>query len=299
MNNFKYHLYKMYSNNNEIFNKLSDLYKNILNRSIDHDGYLKYQNMSLEQAETNMLNSVEKKYLKLSQLLTPYEIGLDKQRIGDKHDGGYVIFPELISKIDRCYTYGVGNDYSFETELVKLYPYKICHMYDHTVSYPETVSHNIFFKKEGLMLLPMDDGNTFENHLIQNNDQNKKILLKIDIEGAEWSIFLNIDDKLFDNVVVMVVEFHWLCRHNQLPLYESVFEKINKYFTLCHIHANNCGYVVNLENNKLFPGVVEATYVNNKYIDDKKIRDTPYPSHLDSPNDQHKPDIILNYWLRN
>ena len=48
----------------------------------------------------------------------------------------------------------------------------------------------IHFKKEGLGPDKTENCNTLENYIVQNGDKNKKLILKMDVEGAEWDALL-------------------------------------------------------------------------------------------------------------
>ena len=51
---------------------------------------------------------------------------------------------------------------------------------------------------------------TIESQLAKNGDGSKRIVLKIDVEGAEWASFLAAPDELLQRIDQMSVEFHWL-----------------------------------------------------------------------------------------
>ena len=55
-------------------------------------------------------------------------------RLGINDDGGYVIPKQMISTIDCCITFGVGNDISFELNLYNNNPRCKFILYDPTIS---------------------------------------------------------------------------------------------------------------------------------------------------------------------
>lgn len=243
-----------------------------------------------------------KEFNNIFKFLTPYKINnLSEIRLGRLNDGGYFVPQEMLNSIFRCYNYGVADDISFEQELVKINPRAIVRSYDHTVEYPEKINDNIFFKKEGISAYKTEQLNSLYNHLAENNDLNKNILLKMDIEGAEWEILDKINPAIFSQIPVMVVEFHWFKNTELAMYYENILNKISKYFTPFYVHGNNCSNLLKV-NNKLFPDVIEATYINNKYVEIKKIRDAIIESN-ETVNAINSPywevGLKLDYWINN
>ena len=51
---------------------------------------------------------------------------------------------------------------------------------------------------------------TIANQFAKNGDSSKRIVLKIDIEGAEWDSLSSAPDEVLEQIDQMAVEFHWL-----------------------------------------------------------------------------------------
>lgn len=203
------------------------------------------------------------------ELLTPYTINdYTKLRLGKDNDSGYVVPRELISQIDRCYTYGAGPDISFETDISTSNKLIKTYIYDHTVDYPSVIKENVFFKKEGIGAILQGQLNTLKNHLAENNDSGARFLLKLDIEGAEWDVLDSLEKEVLYNVPVLIIELHWLSTLADLLLYTRVLKKINEQFVPFHIHPNNCARFLSI-NGKVFADVLEVTYIHKKYVIDK------------------------------
>jgi len=66
------------------------------------------------------------------ELIRPQMVG-EMQRIGSKHDGGYVI-PKDLPGVQTIVSFGLGDDWSFEKHMVKLGIVNNFVFYDHTVS---------------------------------------------------------------------------------------------------------------------------------------------------------------------
>ena len=117
----------------------------------------------------------------------------------------------------------------------------------------------------------------------------KKAIFKCDIEGSEYFI---IDDmmKYRDRIDMIIMEFHWLDKN--LKKFSENVKKILKHFSTIHIHANNNkGLVENIN----LPVVPEITFVNNKFINDKKYL-LNYPIQgLDNPNNPLAEDLFFHF----
>ena len=51
---------------------------------------------------------------------------------------------------------------------------------------------------------------TIANQFAKNGDGSKRIVMKIDVEGAEWDSLLSAPDEILGQIDQMAVEFHWL-----------------------------------------------------------------------------------------
>ncbi len=85
----------------------------------------------------------------LIDALQCFEINNFKIRLGNKYDGGYVIPKIFIDNVDTIYSYGIGDDISFEIDFLTYKDINI-NMYDHTVNGLPLQNNKINFYKEGL-----------------------------------------------------------------------------------------------------------------------------------------------------
>jgi len=188
---------------------------------------------------------------KLLKHLTPYDVqGFgEKIRLGNLGDGGYLIPKEIFPFVDVLYTYGVEKDISFEKDIIthKDVPVRL---YDHTIARLPERNKNFFFKKQGIASRKYGSFDTFENHLEENGDKQKKIILKMDIEGNEWETIGPIINKFYSNINMIVLEIHGLDEVGSFPKYIKVLKEINSKFAIVHIHGNNFGGVVQYGNRK-------------------------------------------------
>ena len=236
--------------------------------------------------------------------LVPYDIPqFTKKRLGKAGDGGYVLPMDILKEVEAVVVFGVNDEDSFEKDLAnyidpKKVPFYLC---DPFVPYTADGKNDFTFCSLGLAGESKEKMITWPDFCKAKNLEGKKILLKVDIEGAEWESFANLQPSDFDNVLCLIIEFHRLIHLQEVPQQLKTFDLLNSSFVLNHCHANNNGYVYS--NGSLFlPDVLECTYVH-KHILEKcqvsiKKRTEIYPSMLDQANIDVRPDYPIGWWLQ-
>ena len=140
------------------------------------------------------------------------------KRIGNTNDGGYVVHFPSLQYVECLINYGVGYNAEFEKEFNKLTNAEV-YAFDPTIKklkffvkkikngeYVNTFkqfiklllwlykeknlkNYKIHFIEEGLSAENNELFKSFDYHLSRYHLHNKKIFLKIDIEGAEYDVF--------------------------------------------------------------------------------------------------------------
>jgi hypothetical protein len=196
----------------------------------------------------------------LCELLEIYDpLGFSFIRVGNDFDGGYVLVDKL-NELEAVLSFGVGTDISFEIELSK--SVSMLALYDHTVDELPTRIHNAVFVKTGLSDHSGDNFCTLEEALIQFHPYSN-ILLKMDIEGAEWAVFRNTREDVLNQFQQIVIEFHGIHKISDPTKAEEMIAallKINSTHRLVHLHSNNFEPVRIITGVPL-PNVIEATYL--------------------------------------
>lgn len=257
------------------------------------------------------------------KVFNPYKAdGL--KRIGNPNDGGYVIHFPSLQYIDCLVNYGVGYNVEFEKEFNKI-TNKPVYAFDPTMKklkffiqkikngeYLNTLKqfiklllwvlqeknlkkYKIHFIEEGLSADNNHSFKTFGYHLSKYKLQNKKIFLKIDIEGAEYDVLSGNDfyDNL-NNVVQLAMEFHYAGQN--IEKISEIINNLAKTHTLIHIHGNNNGGTFAL-NGKQVPEVIEVAFLHNSFLPDKTLSTLDYPVNgLDYPCNRHREDIKLDFF---
>lgn len=253
----------------------------------------------------------------------PYKVdGL--KRIGNTNDGGYVIHYPSLASVDCLINYGVGYNMEFEKEFNKI-TNKPVYAFDPTMKkmkffvekirngeYVNTLKqfvklllwlpeeknlkkHNINFIEEGLAANNTEAFKTFEYHLNKYNLQDKKVFLKIDIEGAEYEVMgKNSFYDHLDNVVQLTMELHYVGKN--IERISEIISKLAKTHSLVHIHGNNNGPTFTFEE-KQIPEVIEVAFLHNSFFPNKDLSELDYPVEgLDYPCNRHRKDIKLDFF---
>jgi hypothetical protein len=218
-------------------------------------------------------------------VLTLYDPGFPKLRLGKDNDGGYVIceIPNITYNI--LISGGIDNDITFEDSFCTKYNTP-CFAFDGTINNIHIDNPNITFVKKNIG----KNNDDFTTNLVDLLESNQNIFVKMDIEGAEFEWLMSLDDNIFDRIDQMVIECHFPKSQRET----DVFKKINNIFFLVHYHANNY-YGYNLHNNVSIPNVFECTYVNKKYLENPKLNTTKLPTSIDMKNVIEYPDYLIDY----
>jgi hypothetical protein len=228
----------------------------------------------------------------LISLLTPYDVFSPKIRLGPNCDGGYVISEVALEECDFLFTYGVADDIRFEEAFSTTYN-KPSYLFDHTINKSPWEKGLLKYIPEGLGFeySCKDFLEHYDEFQLKGN-----ALLKIDIEGNEYSYFENTNLSQISKITTgLLLEIHWIDNYNTLSRFINLINNLNEYFILNHIHGNNYGSVWNYESYTL-PNVLELSFVNRRYISKFEKSKDSYPTpELDYPNDVSRSDIELNF----
>lgn len=207
-------------------------------------------------------------------------------RIGNEHDGGYVVNSNDLKNAEVLLSFGLGNDFSFEKQFKKLNPKCRVLVFDHTITYPDFIQfsykcfklfvqfkikncldyirtyldyQNFFNSKDVSHLqkritnFPFREHDTTLDSIFHNFKLKNNIFLKIDIEGDEFKL-LNDILKFRHNLTGLVMEFHNLYILSEKMLTFAV-ELLDTHFVE-NININNNGDITE----KGFPDVIEVTF---------------------------------------
>ncbi len=174
-------------------------------------------------------------------LLTPYEIDIPKRRLGPNGDGGY-IFADRLSPEQTILSYGIS--YFYELEAERAAAGHSVYMFDHTIEGINRTHPNMLWHREGCsgVSRPSDSLFSVEDHLKKYNIKGDRLILKMDVEGAEFeAIGLMPEDTLlrFEQIVVELHGIKGLVDPTYRSLFVQMLTRLNRHFTLFHVHPNN------------------------------------------------------------
>lgn len=228
------------------------------------------------------------------RVLNTYKIANTLVRVGPSEDGGYVIADGF--DYDLFISCGITNDVRFEEAFLDNYKIK-CLAFDGTIQTFPSHRNNIEWIQKNIGYL--NTGKT--TNLKEYIRDNKKIFLKMNIEGSEFNWLDSMSESELERFSQIVLEVHW-----PFDIYRmNMLKKLNTTHYIIHIHGNNyCdrdipkhlpsgrtydGTVTinnsNMEQIKL-PEVFEVTYVNKKLCDNLlvEMKEIQFPTILDYPN---------------
>jgi hypothetical protein len=216
-------------------------------------------------------------------------------RYGEGNDGGYLACRNLLKDVRAAYSYGIsgydGWGCAVSTEL------KIpVHQYDcFNTRQPVCPTGKPVFHAECIAGSQSTDPDarffdSMQSQFARNGDAGKHVIVKMDVEGAEWDSMLSTPDAVFANIDQMIFEFHGV-DNNILRSLEVVL-KLKKFFYVAHLHINNFSCWSGLNP---FPGwAYEVTFVSKRLAKlDPGGSQATLPNPLDAPNNPSAPDCQI------
>jgi hypothetical protein len=230
-------------------------------------------------------------------LLTPFDIDKPKIRIGPRGDGGYVLVDD-IGPGQAVLSYGIGTEYRFDQEFAAAG--HDVFMFDHTIGMLHPPHPRLHFFQEGGAGQSWPDQQLYSiaDHLHRHRISAERLIVKMDIEGAEFEVLTAVPDDLLAQFEQIVVEVHSLNDLQDAGYRDGfcrLFRKLNRIFTLFHVHANNVWGPagVSLVGGLPVPHILELSYVRSTTVA-RRPSATLYPTSLDFPNVDGR-DLLL--WM--
>lgn len=261
--------------------------------------------------------------------LCPYEC--DLERVGGKRDGGYVLPSKVVRETRHLFSIGISNDWSFEETLARcnkgmnvyafdrsvgslvfLYigfrdilnrrMWKVrkdqLNKFEHAVHWLKmSAKFRLFFRGNKIFArrwvkqsATMPSEVTFSKAISQVSKIGS-LVIKIDIEGDEYSLLGQICDALIDRgnqVAALILEMH--DTENRRAEFEQFVREIGAVMPLVHIHGNNC----RAYGSDGLPTFVEVTFARRDLVGASRVLEFPRLG-LDYPNDPELPELEFKF----
>jgi hypothetical protein len=167
-------------------------------------------------------------------------------RFGEANDGGYLMCGNLLDDIQSAYSYGISGYDKWGCDMSSRFEVPV-HQYDcFNPTQPACPAGKAVFHLEcvgptaGTVEGRVFD--TIEHQFTKNGDGAKRVVLKIDVEGAEWDSLLSTPDDVLQRIDQMAVELHWELENSrwiQQERYARLVKRLKQFFEIAHIHFNN------------------------------------------------------------
>lgn len=164
----------------------------------------------------------------------------DFKRFGEANDGGYVMCANLLGAVQGGYSYGISGYDGWGCQVATTLNVKV-HQYDcFDLTVPACSTGTTVFHGECVAGEPSSDdkGRRFEtpeHQIALNGDAGRHLVVKMDVEGAEWQAFLRTPDAVFEQIDQLVVEFHGVNRQSFL----DAVKKLKRFYYVANLHYNN------------------------------------------------------------
>ena len=222
--------------------------------------------------------------------------GLDLIRVGGPTDGGYVMAAPLAAS--GAISIGVGSDVSWDQDAgTRGIPVA---MFDHTIrKLPALVPNGTFYRLgigsgQGPKTQPLD-----QLLMVAGFTGRDDLLLKMDVEGAEWAALTQPGPADLQPFTQIVVELHGIAglkdEGSAEPILAAI-EHLTKSHVPVHVHANNYDELVRF-GNWWFPNAIELSLIRRDILTDAQPAVT-MRTDLDAPCDPRVTEINLTALTR-
>jgi len=195
--------------------------------------------------------------------------GVTLVRVGSIHDGGYVL-ANLFSEKQIVISLGIGNNSDFEMAISRFVSKVFC--FDGSIENLPQENCRLEFEKKHVNKKVTKSSTSLTN-ILQGIKVNH-LILKIDIEGAEWEVLESTPQSDLLRFDQIVGEFHGFTanKSSQTDLKKKVqiLEKLLKNFEIINVHPNNWGSYRIIKGTPV-PDVIELTFINKNLLRSKNF----------------------------
>lgn len=234
----------------------------------------------------------QESYIELLSILKPTSNFFPLKRFGCQGDGGYVLL-DNIKPETVCFSLGIAQEISFDIDIARNVSH--VYMFDYSIaSPPVSVSNASFYPLKVVREIKDPQIEIDLNLMFERYSPHSPIILKVDIEGSEWDVFLDVSSRNIERCDQIIVEFHGiqiLPLNSNFESYVFLLRRMLTSHTIVNTHINNWdGYEV--INGIPVPNVLEVTFVKNSLLDRLNCNGLTLES-LNFPNNPSKPEFLL------
>jgi hypothetical protein len=210
------------------------------------------------------------------------------ERFGEAHDGGYPLCANLLGAVRAGYSYGISGYDGWGCDVSRRL-HVVMHQYDcFNLTQPVCPDGMTMFHGECVgTTRSVQDGRPFDTlagQVAKNGDAARALVMKMDVEGAEWESFLFAPDSVFEHIDQMDVEFH----HVDDEKFVATMQRLKQFFYIAHVHYNNFSCDAGLSP---FPTwAFEVLFVSKRIAKTDGSPAPAGPTTIDAPNNVDVPD---------
>ena len=216
------------------------------------------------------------------------------ERFGNGNDGGYLMCENLLTGVATAYSYGIEGRDEWGCAIAQQFDLPV-HQYDCFVTTrPRCPSGTFVFHEECVGDTRVDSEHrvfdSLPNQIARNGDLERRLVVKMDVEGAEWTTLAETPEAVLAQIDQLVVEFHGAGQAH----YVETLARLKRTFVVAHVHFNNVACDAGAAP---FPSrVYEVLFVNRiRAKVDHERTSPPQPNPRDSPNNAKLPDCQVSW----
>lgn len=230
------------------------------------------------------------------RLLRPYDVlNARKIRVGRAFDGGYVMI-DAFDHVEAAYSFGINDDVSWDLDMASRD--LDIFQYDHTIDNLPIENSRFHWEKLGISALSFDNMRSVSELIEVNGHQHaNNLVLKCDIECAEWDVLRYATTSVLSKFSQIVLELHDIRRLGNPEddgARQAVVNLTNSHHVV-HVHGNNYGGVV-LVGGISLPNVIELTLLR-KDLGEFAHSKSSYPTPMDMPCNRNHADFYLGNFI--
>lgn len=215
------------------------------------------------------------------------------KRYGSPHDGGYLMCGNLLKDVTAAYSYGIDLEDNWGCDVSKELGV-IVHQYDCFTNERPTCGGGFMFhdecvgpRQETIDGQPFD---TVAGQITRNGDTGKALLIKIDVEGAEWESLLATPDAVLDTFVQLPMELHLRGSPDE-SRFLALVRRLKDKFYLVNLHFNNYPLACTSADDPLPSRAFQVLWVNKRIgILDPEAPSPTALSPLNTADDPNSPE---------